>query len=60
MAVLRKRQNLLPRETLKNIYKAFVRPFLDFIFVNDVIFDQAFSDLFRKRLETIQATLSSH
>ena len=38
--VLRKLQNLLPREALMTIYKAFVRSHLDH---GDVFFDQAFN-----------------
>ena len=39
IGLLRKLQNLLPREALITIYKAFVRPHLDY---GDVLFDQAF------------------
>ena len=49
--VLRKLQNLLPREALITIYKAFVRPHLDY---GDVLFDQAFNASFHEKLESIQ------
>ena len=36
--LLRKLQNLLQRSTLITIYKAFIRPFLDY---GDILYDQA-------------------
>ena len=49
--LLRKLQNLLPREVLITIYKAFVRPHLDY---GDVLFDQAFNSSSHEKLESIQ------
>ena len=40
IGLLRKLQNLMPREALLTIYKAFVRRHLDY---NDVLFGQAFN-----------------
>ena len=51
IGLLRKLQNLLPREALISIYKAFVRPHLDY---GDVLFDQAFNPSFHEKLESIQ------
>ena len=51
IGLLRKLQNLLPREALTTIYKAFVRPHLDY---GDVLFDQAFNASFHEKLESIQ------
>ena len=51
IGLLRKLQNLLPREALITIYKAFVRPHLDY---GDVLFDQAFNGSFHEKLESIQ------
>ena len=49
--LLRKFQQVLPRPSLITIYKAFIRPHLDY---GDVIFDQAFNNSFHQRLESIQ------
>ena len=49
--LLRKFQQVLPRPFLITIYKAFIRPHLDY---GDVIFDQAFNNSFHQRLESIQ------
>ena len=51
IGLLRKLQNLLPREALITIYKAFVRPHLDY---GDVLFDQAFNASSHEKLESIQ------
>ena len=40
IGLLCKRQNLLPRPALIKIYKAFVRPHLDY---REVLYDQAFN-----------------
>ena len=48
--LLRKLQSLLPRAALITIYKAFVRPHLDY----GVLYDQAFNALFHEKLEPIQ------
>ena len=49
--LLQKFQQVLPRPSLITIYKAFIRPHLDY---GDVIFDQAFNNSFHQRLESIQ------
>ena len=51
IGLLRKLQNLLPRTTLIKIYKAFVRPHLDY---DDILYHQAFSLSFQQKLESIQ------
>ena len=50
IGLLRKLQSLLPRAALITIYKAFVRPHLDY---GDVLYDQAFNALFHEKLESI-------
>ena len=49
--LLRKLRNLLPRGALITIYKAFVRPHLDY---DDVSFDQAFNASSHEKLESMQ------
>ena len=49
--LLRKLQNVLPRITFITIYKAFVRPHLDY---GDILYDQAFNSSFNDRSESIQ------
>ena len=51
MRLLRKFQQVLPRPSLITIYKALIRPDLDY---GDAIFDQAFNNSFHQRLESIQ------
>ena len=51
VGLLRKLRNLLPRTTLITIYKAFIRPHLDY---GDVLYDQAFNNSFTEKLESIQ------
>ena len=51
IGLIRKLQNVLPRITLVTIYKAFVRPHLDY---GDILYDQAFNNSFHDRLESIQ------
>ena len=51
IGLLRKFQQVLPRPSLINIYKVFIRPHLDY---GDVIFDQAFNNSFHQTLESIQ------
>ena len=46
-----KLQNTSPRRALITIYKAFVRPHLDY---GNVIYDQDFNELFHQKLEKIQ------
>ena len=48
---LRKLRNLLPRSALISIYKAFVRPYLDY---GDILYDQAYNTPFHHKLESIQ------
>ena len=49
--VLRKLSNLLPRQGLVIIYKAFIRPNLDY---GDVLYDQAFNNSFQAKMKSIQ------
>ena len=49
IGLLRKLQNILPREPLLTIYKSFVRPHL-----GDVIYDQHYNNSFHQKLESIQ------
>ena len=51
ICLLRKLQNLLPRSALITIYKAFVRPHLDY---GDIIYDKAYNMSFHQKLESIQ------
>ena len=51
VGLLRKLQNLLPRTTLITIYKALVRPHLEY---GDIQYDQAFNLSFQQKLESIQ------
>ena len=48
-----KLRNFLPRLSLLQIYKSFVRPHLDY---GDIIYDKAFIGSFQKKLEIIQYT----
>ena len=50
-AVLRKLQNVLPRHSLLTIYKAFIRPYLDYC---DVVYNKIFSESWHKKLESAQ------
>ena len=50
-AVLRKLQTVLPRHSLLTIYKAFIRPHLDYC---DVIYDKIFNESWHKKLESAQ------
>ena len=51
IGLLRKLQSLLLTAALTIIYKAFVRPHLDY---GDVLYDQAFNASFHEKLESIQ------
>ena len=51
IGLLHKLQSLLPRAALITIYKAFVRPHLDY---GDVLYDQTFNASFHEKLESIQ------
>ena len=48
---IRKLWNFLPRPSLLQIYKSFVRPHLDY---GDIIYDKVFIGSFQKKLESIQ------
>ena len=50
IVLLRKLQNLLPGEPLTTIYKAFVRPHLNY---GDVLSDQTFNVSSHEKLESI-------
>ena len=52
VGLLRKLSNLLPRQALVTIYKAFVRPHLDY---DDVLYDQHFNNSFHAKMESIQS-----
>ena len=47
--LIRKQQLVLPRLSLLTIYKAFIRPHLDY-----GVFDQGFNDSFHQKIETVQ------
>ena len=49
--LLRKLQNVLPRSALVTIYKAFIRPHLDY---GDILYDKAYNMSFHQKLESIQ------
>ena len=51
IGLIRKLQNLLPRTALITLYKAFVRPHLDY---GDIIYDQAHNAYFYQKLESLQ------
>ena len=48
---LKKFSSLLPRQDLVTIYKAFIRPNLDY---GDVLYDQAFNNSFQAKMKSIQ------
>ena len=56
MGLLWKLQNILPRTALMTIYKAFVRPHLDYGYV---IYDEAYSETFHQKLESVQYSACS-
>ena len=49
--LLRKLQNILPRESLLTIFKSFAGPHLDY---GDVIYDQSYNNTFHQKMELIQ------
>ena len=51
IGLLCKLQKTLPRQSLLTIYKAFLRPHLDY---SDVIFDQSYNASLHQKLEHIQ------
>ena len=52
IGLLRKFQQILPRQSLIAIYKSFIRPHLDY---GDIVYDRAFNESFHKSLESIQS-----
>ena len=50
LGLLQKLHNLLPRSALITIYKAFVRPYLDY---GDILYDQTYNMSFHHKLESI-------
>ena len=50
IGLLRKLQAILLRLSLVTIYKAFIRPHLDY---GDIIYDQAYKESFHQKLELI-------
>ena len=44
-------QKTFPRPVLMTMYKAFVRPHLDY---GDIIYDEAYNETFHQKLESIQ------
>ena len=51
IGLLRKLNSILPRAASVTIFKAFVRPYLNY---GDVLYDQAFNSAFHGKLEAIQ------
>ena len=51
LGLLQKLQNLLPRTAPITIYKAFLRPYLDYA---EIIYDQAYNMCFHDKVECIQ------
>ena len=51
IGLVRKLQNTLSRQALITIYKAFVKPYLDY---GDILYDQAYNASFHQKLEKIQ------
>ena len=51
LGLLQKFQQVLPKPSLITLYKAFIRPHLDY---GDVVFDQVFNNSFHQRSESVQ------
>ena len=51
IGLFRKLQAFLPRQSLVTVYKAFIRPHLDY---GDIIYDQTYNDSFHQKMESIQ------
>ena len=51
IVLLRRLPKTLPRPVLMTMYKAFVRPHLDY---GDIIYDEAYNETFHQKLEFIQ------
>ena len=54
VAVIKKLRYSLPRKSLVTIYRAFLRPLIDF---GDIIYDQPLNESFCEKLESIQYKL---
>ena len=55
MGLLRKLQASLPRQSLVTVYKAFIRPHLDY---RDIIYDQAYKESFHQKMESSQCNFA--
>ena len=53
-SLLRKFQQILPRQSLITIYKSFIRPHLDY---GDIVYDRAINESFHENLEYIAQPL---
>ena len=53
IGLIRKLRNFLPRPSLLQIYKSFVRPHLDY---GDIIYDKAFIRYFQRNLNPFKIT----
>ena len=51
IGLIRKLQSIIPTAALLTIYKSFLRPHLDYM---EVIYDRAFNESFRNKLESVQ------
>ena len=51
IGIIKRLYNFLPRATLVNIYKTFVRPYLDY---GDVIYDNSSNETFCQMIESVQ------
>ena len=51
IGLLRKFQQILPRQSLITIYKSFIQPHLDY---GDIVYDRAFNESIHKNLESVQ------
>ena len=49
--LLQKLQKTLPRSVLMTVYKAFVRPHLDY---GDIIYSEAYNEAFHQKFESVQ------
>ena len=51
VGLMRKLQAFLPRQSLVMVFKAFIRPHLDY---GDIIYNQSYNNSFHKKMESIQ------
>ena len=51
IGLMRKLQAFLPRQSLVMVFKAFIRPNLDY---GDIIYNQSYNNSFHKKMESIQ------